>query len=167
MYGQHAFIQFKINHLGYLYILGQFEEFSGQFSYDPENLEASSVEFEVQVSSFNTNPAEREKHFLSEDFLAADQYPTASFTSTGFEPNGDDKGILTGELTLKGETREIEMPVTLMGEGEDPWGGYRAGFEGSTILTLGDFGIDMSDFPEVMLADTTKTPPDIRGRLVC
>jgi len=74
------------------------------------------------VSSFNTNHAEREKHFLSEDFLAADQYPTASFTSTGFEPNGDDKGILTGDLTLKGETREIEMPVTLMGKGEDPWG---------------------------------------------
>lgn len=148
--GQHAFVQFKINHLGYSYILGQFEAFSGQFSYDPENLEASSVEFDVQVNSLNTNHAERDKHFLSEDFLEADTYPTASFISTGFAPNGDDEGILTGELTLKGETREIEMPVTLVGEGEDPWGGYRAGFEGSTVLTLGDYGIDMSDFPEVM-----------------
>ena len=148
--GQHAFIQFKINHLGYSYIIGQFEEFSGQFSYDPENLESSSVEFDVQVSSLNTNHAERDKHFLSEDFLEADAYPTATFTSTGFEPNGDDEGILTGDLALKGETREIEMPVMLVGEGEDPWGGYRAGFEGSTMLTLGDFGIDMSDFPEVM-----------------
>ncbi|PXX97535.1 YceI family protein [Halomonas sp. LBP4] len=148
--GQHGFIQFKINHLGYSYILGNFEEFSGQFQYDPENLEAASVEMEVQVDSLNTNNAERDKHFLSSDFLDAGEYPTATFVSTGFTPNGDDDGMLTGDLTLHGETREIEMPVTLMGEGEDPWGGYRAGFEGSAMLTLADFGIDMSDFPEAM-----------------
>ncbi|MCE8052988.1 YceI family protein [Halomonas daqingensis] len=148
--GQHAFIQFKINHLGYSYILGNFEEFEGRFYYDPEDLEASSVEMEVQVNSLNSNHAERDRHFLSDDFLSAGDYPTATFVSTGFEPTGDNEGVLTGELTLKGETREIEMPVTLVGEGEDPWGSYRAGFEGSTMLTLADFGIDMSDFPEVM-----------------
>ncbi|MCE8025853.1 MULTISPECIES: YceI family protein [Halomonadaceae] len=148
--GQHAFIQFKINHLGYSYILGNFEEFEGRFYYDADDLEASSVEMEVQVNSLNSNHAERDRHFLSDDFLSAGDYPTATFVSTGFEPTGDNEGVLTGELTLKGETREIEMPVTLMGEGEDPWGNYRAGFEGSTMLTLADFGIDMSDFPEVM-----------------
>ncbi|MCE8041698.1 YceI family protein [Halomonas daqingensis] len=148
--GQHAFIQFKINHLGYSYILGNFEEFEGRFYYDPEDLEASNVEMEVQVNSLNSNHAERDRHFLSDDFLSAGDYPTATFVSTGFEPTGDNEGVLTGELTLKGETREIEMPVTLVGEGEDPWGSYRAGFEGSTMLTLADFGIDMSDFPEVM-----------------
>lgn len=148
--GQHAFVQFKINHLGYSYILGHFEAFEGQFHYDPENLEASSVEMEVQVNSLNSNHAERDRHFLSDDFLSAGDYPTATFVSTGFEPTGDNEGVITGDLTLKGETREIEMPVTLVGTGEDPWGSYRAGFEGSTMLTLADFGIDMSDFPEVM-----------------
>ncbi|RUR32838.1 YceI family protein [Vreelandella andesensis] len=148
--GQHSFVQFKISHLGFSYILGAFEEFDGQFSYDPEDLEASSVEMEVQVSSLNTNHAERDRHFLSSDFLDASEYPTATFTSTGFEPTGDNQGVVTGELTLHGETQEIEMPVTLMGEGDDPWGNYRAGFEGSAMLTLGDFGIDMSDFPESM-----------------
>lgn len=148
--GQHAFVQFKINHLGYSYILGNFEEFSGRFHYDADDLEASSVEMEVQVSSLNSNHAERDRHFLSDDFLSAGDHPTATFVSTGFTPNGDAEGVLTGELTLKGETREIEMPVVLMGEGEDPWGNYRAGFEGSTTLTLADFGIDMSAFPEVM-----------------
>ncbi|MDR9438379.1 MAG: YceI family protein [Halomonas sp.] len=148
--GQHAFIQFKISHLGYSYILGSFEAFSGNFRYDPENLEASSVNVEVEVASLNSNHAERDKHILSDDFLDAGQYPTASFTSTGFQPTGDNEGVLTGELTLHGETNEIEMPVTLLGKGEDPWGGYRAGFEGSTPLTLGDYGIDMSDFPEIM-----------------
>lgn len=148
--GQHAFVQFKISHLGFSYILGSFEEFDGQFAYDADDLDASSVEFEVQVDSLNSNHAERDRHILSEDFLNASEYPSATFTSTGFESNGDNEGVLTGELTLRGETQEIEMPVKLMGEGDDPWGNYRAGFEGSTMLTLSDYGIDMSDFPEAM-----------------
>jgi|TARA_R110000851_G_scaffold258239_1_gene410669 polyisoprenoid-binding protein YceI len=148
--GQHAFIQFKISHLGFSYILGSFEEFEGQFAYDPEDLDASSAEIEVQVDSLTSNHAERDRHILSGDFLNASEFPTATFTSTGFESTGDNEGVLTGDLTLHGETQEIEMPVTLMGEGDDPWGNYRAGFEGSTTLTLGDYGINMSDFPESM-----------------
>ncbi|WP_394424525.1 YceI family protein [Vreelandella stevensii] len=148
--GQHAFVQFKINHLGFSYILGSFETFDGQFHYDADDLDASSVSMEVQVNSLTTNHAERDRHILSDDFLNASEFPTATFTSTGFESTGDNEGVVTGELTLHGETQEIEMPVTLMGEGEDPWGNYRAGFEGSTMLTLSDFGIDMSDFPEAM-----------------
>lgn len=147
---QHAFIQFKISHLGYSYLLGNFEEFSGSFQYDPENLESASAQLEVQVASLNTNHAERDKHIKSSDFLNVGEYPTATFSSTGFEPTGEDEGVLTGELTLHGETQQIEMPVTLLGEGEDPWGGYRAGFEGSTTLVLADYGIDLGDFPEVM-----------------
>lgn len=147
---QHAFVQFKINHLGYSYLLGNFETFSGEFDYDPDNLEDASVEFEVQVASLDSNHAERDRHILSDDFLDADAYPTATFESTGFAPDGDDAGVITGELTLHGQTQTIEMPVTLVGEGEDPWGGYRAGFEGSTTLTLPEFGIDMEGFPELM-----------------
>ncbi|WP_046080232.1 YceI family protein [Halomonas sp. HG01] len=148
--GQHAFVQFKISHLGFSYILGSFEEFDGGFSYDPENPEASSANLEVEVDSLTTNHAERDKHILSDDFLDAAEYPTASFASTGFEPTGEGEGVLTGDLTLHGETQAIEMPVTLLGEGDDPWGNYRAGFEGSTTLTLSDYGIDMSQFPESM-----------------
>ncbi|MGM0915510.1 MAG: YceI family protein [Pseudomonadota bacterium] len=148
--GQHAFVQFKISHLGFSYLLGSFEEFSGSFQYDPENLEDAGAQLEVQVDSLNSNHAERDKHILSDDFLDAGEYPTATFESTGFEPTGDGEGVLTGDLTLHGETNQIEMPVTLLGEGEDPWGGYRAGFEGSTTLELADYGVDMSDFPEAM-----------------
>lgn len=148
--GQHVFVQFKISHLGFSYILGSFEEFSGEFSYDPENLDASSVSMEVEVDSLNTNHAERDKHILSEDFLNAGEYPTATFTSTGFESTGEGEGVLTGELSLHGKTQEIEMNVEHIGGGEDPWGNYRQGFEGSTTLTLADFDIDMSSMPEPM-----------------
>ncbi len=148
--GNHAFVQFKISHLGFSYILGRFDDFSGEFNYDPDNLDEASVDFDVQVASLDSNHAERDRHILSDDFLNADEFPTATFESTGFESTGDNGGVVTGDLTLHGETRTIEMPVTLMGEGEDPWGGYRAGFEGSTTLVLSEFGIDMQKFPESM-----------------
>ncbi|WP_458526827.1 YceI family protein [Onishia taeanensis] len=148
--GQHAFVQFKISHLGFSYILGSFEDFSGEFSYDPDNLAASSIAMEVDVESLNTNHAERDKHILSDDFLDAGEYPTATFTSTGFESTGEGKGVLTGELSLHGQTQEIAMDVEHVGGGEDPWGNYRQGFEGSTTLTLADFDIDMSSMPAPM-----------------
>ncbi|WP_048306049.1 YceI family protein [Halomonas sp. PR-M31] len=148
--GQHAFIQFKISHLGYSYILGSFEDFSGNFSYDPEDVASSSVNVDVNVSSLNSNHAERDKHILNEDFLDASEYPTATFESTGFESTGEGEGKLTGDLTLHGVTNEITMDVTHIGGGKDPWGGYRDGFEGTTNLTLADYDIDMSKFPPVM-----------------
>lgn len=150
--GQHAFIQFKISHLGFSYILGSFEDFSGNFSYNPEDLASSSVNVDVNVSSLNSNHAERDKHILNEDFLNASEYPTATFESTGFESTGEneDEGTLTGDLTLHGVTNEITMDVTHIGGGEDPWGGYRDGFEGTTNLTLANYDIDMSKFPPVM-----------------
>nr|WP_298414774.1 YceI family protein [uncultured Halomonas sp.] len=148
--GQHAFIQFKISHLGFSYILGSFEDFSGSFSYDPEDVASSSVNVDVNVSSLNSNHAERDKHILNEDFLDASEYPTATFESTGFESTGEGEGKLTGDLTLHGVTNEITMDVTHIGGGEDPWGGYRDGFEGTTNLTLADYDIDMSKFPPVM-----------------
>lgn len=147
---QHAFIQFKISHLGFSYILGDFKDFTGNFSYDPDDLEASSINMEVAIDSLTTHHAERDKHILSDDFLDAGKYPTATFTSTGFTSTGEGEGELTGELTLHGETQEITMDVSHIGGGEDPWGGYRQGFEGTTTLALEDYGIDMSDFPEVM-----------------
>ncbi|GAB2784280.1 YceI family protein [Halomonas shantousis] len=142
--GQHAFVQFKISHLGYSYVLGTFPDFSGNFTYDPESPEDSSVNATIQVASLDSDNAERDKHVLSEDFLNASEYPEATFKSTGFESTGDGEGELTGDLTLHGETQPITIDVHHIGGGEDPWGGYRQGFEGTTTLTLSDFGIDTS-----------------------
>ncbi|MCK2044786.1 MULTISPECIES: YceI family protein [Chromohalobacter] len=142
--GQHAFIQFKISHLGYSYVLGTFDEFSGTFSYDPDAPEASSANVEIDVTSLDSNHAERDKHILSDDFLNASEYPSATFESTGFESTGEGEGELSGNLTLHGETQPITIDVDHIGGGDDPWGEYRNGFEGETTLTLSDFGIDTS-----------------------
>ena len=139
--GAHAFIQFKIAHLGYSWLLGRFNEFEGQFSYDEKNPSASTVDVTIKTASLDSNHAERDKHLRSDDFLHVDKYPEAKFVSTGFTQGKDGTGVLKGNLTLRGVTKPLEIDVEFIGAGDDPWGGYRRGFEGLTKIVLKDFGI--------------------------
>ena len=139
--GAHAFITFKIQHLGYSWLLGRFNEFDGEFYYDPAKPEASSINVVIQTASVDSNHAERDKHLRNDDFLHVDKYPEARFVSKKFDVKDADNAIVTGDFTLHGVTREISFPVKKIGEGKDPWGGYRAGFTGATELKLADYGI--------------------------
>ena len=76
----HAFIQFRIKHLGYSWLLGQFNDFQGKFSYDEANPSASSVDVVIDTASIDSNNAERDKHLRSKDFLNVDKYPQARFS---------------------------------------------------------------------------------------
>lgn len=138
----HAFVQFKIQHLGYSWLLGRFNDFSGRFSYDESDPDAAEVEVVIETASIDSNHAERDKHLRSDDFLHVDRHPQARFVSTAFRDKGDGTAVLEGDLTLKGVTRPVTIDVEHIGQGPDPWGGYRRGFAGSTVLTLKDFGID-------------------------
>jgi polyisoprenoid-binding protein YceI len=142
--GAHQFVTFKISHLGYSWLYGRFNDFDGQFVYDAENPENSSVEVTIDTSSVDSNHAERDKHLRNEDFLYVDEYPQATFKSTRIvlDDDGDEADII-GDFTLRGVTREITLEAELLGHGEDPWGGYRMGFEAETELKLADFGIPM------------------------
>ena len=140
--GAHASIQFRISHLGYSWLKGRFNDFSGGFRYDPANPGASEIAVDINPASIDSNHAERDKHLRSADFLDVEQYPEASFVSTDYTPNGDGTATLEGELTLHGVTRPISIDVEKIGEGEDPWGGYRVGFSGETEFALADYGID-------------------------
>lgn len=151
--GAHAFIQFKIKHLGYSWLLGRFNKFDGQFSYDEKNPNASRIEVNIDPSSIDTNHAERNKHLRSKDFLDVDKYPTAKFVSTSYKANGKNKGILKGKLSLRGVTKPITINVKHIGQGKDPWGGYRSGFEGKTSLRLKDFGINYNLGPASKMVD--------------
>lgn len=140
----HAFIQFRIQHLGYSWLWGRFNRFEGSFSYDPRRPEAARAEVVVDMKSIDTNHAERDKHLRSEDYLDVERYPRARFVAQGYQPTGKGKGELKGELTLHGQTRPLVLTVTKVGEGPDPWGGYRAGFEARARLRLKDFGMDFN-----------------------
>ncbi len=139
--GAHASIKFRVQHLGYSWLYGRFNEFDGKFSYDEAAPEKSSIEVNIKTNSVDSNHAERDKHLRGDDFLDVDKYPQAKFISTSFTQGKDGKGTLKGNLTLHGITKPVEIAVQSIGEGEDPWGGYRAGFEGTTKFAMADFGI--------------------------
>lgn len=140
--GAHAFVNFKIKHLGYSWLTGRFNTFDGQLEWDATKPETSKIEVTIQTNSIDSNHAERDKHLKGEDFLNVKEFPTATFKSTAYKAIDENTGELTGEFTLHGVSKNISFPITKIGEGKDPWGGYRVGFEGATSLKLADYGID-------------------------
>jgi polyisoprenoid-binding protein YceI len=138
----HAFVNFRFKHLGISWLSGEFREFDGRFTYDPDNFGSSTIEMSVDVASIDTNHAERDKHMREPKYLDIGKFPTASFVSTRFEERGDGKFTVYGDLTLHGVTKPIAIDGAKVGEGDDPWGGYRAGFEGTFTLNTKDFGLE-------------------------
>jgi polyisoprenoid-binding protein YceI len=139
--GMHASIQFRIIHLGYSWLWGRFNDFDGEFTYDKSNPAASKIEVTINTKSIDSNHAERDKHLRGDEFLDVEQFPQSKFVSTSLVVKEDGSGELKGDFTLRGVTRPITIYMSYIGEGDDPWGGYRVGFEGTTELVLADYGI--------------------------
>lgn len=138
--GQHAFVQFRIQHLGYSWLYGTFKDFDGSFTFDEADPSKDKINVTINTNSVDTNHAERDKHLRSGEFLNVAKFPQATFVSTGVKKDGDELDI-TGNLTLNGVTKPVTLEAKKLGEGKDPWGGYRAGFEAETKIALKDFNI--------------------------
>jgi polyisoprenoid-binding protein YceI len=136
----HSFVTFRIQHLGYSWLYGQFRDISGRFTYDSDDPEASSISVRISAASLDTNHTERDKHLRSADFLDVENFAEIRFESTQYIGT-DAEGIMAGNLTLHGVTKEIKIKVFKVGQGRDPWFGYRAGFRGTYTLTRADFGM--------------------------
>ncbi|GIU51601.1 YceI family protein [Shewanella sp. KT0246] len=141
--GAHASIQFKVNHLGYSFVAGRFNDFGGNFSYDADKVTDAKINVTINTTSVDSNHAERDKHLRGSDFLNTGKFPEANFVSTGVEDKGNGQFVLNGNLTLNGVTKPVAIDAEFIGEGKDPWGGYRAGFVGTTEFAMKDFGIKM------------------------
>ncbi len=139
--GAHASINFSIKHLGYSVLTGRFDTFAGDFSYDPAKPEASKINVTIDTTSVNSNHAERDKHLRSKDFLNVDKFPKSTFVSKKVVVKDKESFDLVGDFTLNGVTKSITIAAKKVGEGKDPWGGYRAGFEGTTEVALKEFNI--------------------------
>lgn len=142
--GAHASINFRIKHLGFSWLTGRFDTFTGTFSYDAKAPEAAKVSVEIDTKSVSSNHAERDKHLRSGDFLDVDKFPKATFVSKKVEPTGEGKAKITGDLTLRGVTKEVTIDASYVGGGADPWGGNRVGFTGTTKIVLADYGINFN-----------------------
>jgi polyisoprenoid-binding protein YceI len=137
----HASINFEIPHLGYSLLTGRFNRFTGKFIYDSDDPSASSVYMVIETGSVDSNHAERDKHLRSKDFLNSKKYPEARFVSTSFSEDDSGAIVMMGDFTLNGISKPLTIHMRKVGEGEDPWGGYRMGFSGETSFLLTDFGI--------------------------
>ncbi|WP_414163409.1 YceI family protein [Superficieibacter sp. BNK-5] len=138
--GQHAFVNFRIQHLGYSWLYGTFRDFDGTFTFDEKNPSADKVNVTLNTNSVDTNHAERDKHLRSADFLNVAKFPQATFKSTAVKADGDALDV-TGDLTLNGVTKPVTLKAKMIGQGDDPWGGKRAGFEAAGKISLKEFNI--------------------------
>jgi polyisoprenoid-binding protein YceI len=137
----HSEAIFQVRHL-VSKVSGEFKEFDGTIKMDAANPAASSVTFTIDAASISTDVADRDKHLRSEDFFSVEKYPQITFVSTKIEPKGGDQYAVTGQLTMRGVTKEITLPVTFLGEVKDPWGNTKAGFETAITLNRKDYGIN-------------------------
>jgi polyisoprenoid-binding protein YceI len=142
-------------------LTGRFNELAGTFTFDDGHPEASKVKVEVDTDSIDSNHAERDKHLRSKEFLDTATYPKATFASTAVKVNGD-KATITGNLTLHGVTKPIEIAAERIGGGDDPWGGFRQGFSGTTRIPLKDFGINFDLGPASQEVELTLNIEGVR-----
>ncbi|MFZ0631436.1 MAG: YceI family protein [Acidobacteriaceae bacterium] len=138
----HSVAEFRVRHLMISNVRGQFTGVTGSLTYDPTNLENSSVEASVDVATINTHDPQRDTHLKSPDFFDAEKFPALAFRSSRVIRHADGTVVVVGPLTIHGATREVEFAV----EGptpptKDPWGNTRIGVSATTKIDRREFGL--------------------------
>ena len=139
--GIHSAVIFKVAHLGVSYTWGRFDSIEGSLKFRDSG-EGASINVTVKADSINTGDAKRDGHLKSPDFFSTKEFPTITFVSKSWKKTGDGAYEVSGDLTLHGVTKLVTIPVTKVGEGKDPWGGYRVGFEGVLKIKRTDYGMN-------------------------
>ncbi|MGI9196396.1 MAG: YceI family protein [Candidatus Nanopelagicales bacterium] len=162
----HSTIGFVARHAMVAKVRGSFSDFTGTLHLDGADPAASSAELTIVASSFDSKNGERDAHVKGADFLDADQFPTITFASTAVTQKGDDEFIVTGNLTIHGVTKPVDVKWELVGTSQDPWGNTRIGFEGKAEISRKDFGLVWNVALEtggVLVGDTIKLELDIEA----
>ncbi|MFL5700631.1 MAG: YceI family protein [Ktedonobacteraceae bacterium] len=138
----HTQVEFAAKHLGMMTVRGHFAEITATGHIDPDHPEASSVDVTIQTASIRTHNAQRDNDLRSSNFLEVDKYPTITFKSTKIEPAGQDRYTMTGELTIKGNTRPVTLNVVKYGEFNDPnMMGHRIAYSAEGQINRKEFGL--------------------------
>jgi polyisoprenoid-binding protein YceI len=154
----HSDAIFTIRHL-MSRVTGRFDDVSGTINIDRAKPENSTVEFTIQAASIDTNDEGRDKHLKSADFFDVENNPQITFKSTKMKATGKETYDVTGQFTMRGTTKEITLPVTVLGEMKDGRGTPKIGFETSTTLNRKDYGVNWNralDAGGYILADDVK-----------
>jgi polyisoprenoid-binding protein YceI len=137
----HTQVEFAAKHLGMMTVRGHFSEINASGTIDPQHPEASSVEVTIQASSIRSHNEVRDNDLRSANFLETDKYPIITFKSTSIEPAGQDRYTMTGDLTIKGNTRPVTLNVVRYGEFNDPRMGHRIAYSAEGKINRKDFGL--------------------------
>jgi polyisoprenoid-binding protein YceI len=137
----HSDVSFSVRHMMVSKVKGRFGAFEGTIVTGEEPKD-SSVSVSIDLSSIDTNNAQRDAHIKSADFFEVEAHPAMTFVSTKVTGSGDEWTI-TGDLTIKGITKSVDLATEVGGFGPDPYGGYRAGFSATTEISRKEFGVDI------------------------
>jgi len=138
----HSRIGFVARHAMVTKVRGSFNDFDGKFSIDGEDPAKSNVNIEIKAVSIDTRNEQRDGHLRSNDFFSMDEYPLITFKSTGVKETSEAGFDLAGDLTVRGVSKPVTIPFTFEGAATDPFGNFRAGFEGSVQVNRKDWGIN-------------------------
>ena len=163
----HTQVEFSAKHLGMMTVRGYFDEISAVADIDPNKPETSSVEVTISTASIRTNNAVRDNDLRSSNFLEVEKYPVITFKSTSVEPAGPDHYTLTGDLTIKGNTRSVSLDVTRYGEFNDPgMMGHRIAYGATTSINRKHFGLSLNAILDGRLVVGEEIQIAIEGELV-
>lgn len=137
----HTDIGFAVKHMMISTVKGRFADVSGTLTLDEADPRASSVDVSINAASVDTRQEQRDTHLRSADFFDVENFPALTFRSRLVEAAGTGEYRVTGDLTIRGVTREVVLKVVDEGRGQDPWGNQRAGFSAKTVIDRRDFGL--------------------------
>ncbi len=141
----HSAAQFKVRHMGIANIKGEFDEVSGNVTFDPANPSQSSIDVTINAASISTRAAKRDEHLKAPDFLNVAEYPHITFKSKSVSAAGNGAYKVIGDLTIRGVSKEVALSVEgLSEEVKDPWGMMRRGAEAKTRINRTDFGLNFN-----------------------
>jgi polyisoprenoid-binding protein YceI len=138
----HSRLGFVARHAMVTKVRGAFNDFEGTATIDGDDPSRSSVNVTIKVDSIDTRNKQRDDHIRTNDFLDIENYPTITFASTSIEHDGGDDFQVTGDLTIRGVTKAVTIPLEFQGVVKDPWGNDRVGFEGSVVINRKDWGVN-------------------------
>jgi polyisoprenoid-binding protein YceI len=141
----HSSVDFTVRHLLVSKVRGRFTKWNGELELDEQDLTRSRVDIEIDVASVDTHEPQRDAHLRSGDFFEADKHPRITFKSKRVEEKTADRLAVTGDLTIRGTTREVVLDVERGGViAKDPWGKRRAGFTATATINRKDFGVSFN-----------------------
>lgn len=160
----HAEVGFAVKHLMISTVRGRFGAVEGTVVVNEADPSQSRIDVTIDVTSIDTRQEMRDNHLRSADFFDAENHPKMTFVSKKFIGDLTDEFKVVGDLTIRGNTREVTLDVTPTGRGNDPWGNERAGFEAKAKISRKDFGLEWNQALEtggVVVGDEVKISIDV------